>query len=358
MSDPTDVRRFLEGTEPYAERIAALRAQPRTFVVTGAAGFIGSHLAQALLGWGQTVVGLDDLSTGYRSNVDDVRARVGPAAAARYRFVEGDVTRPDDVAEALHGADVVLHHAAFVSVPKSVEDPFGCHRVNVEGFLNVLQAAGSAGVERVVYAASSASYGDDDAPVKREETLGAPLSMYAASKSANELYAAAFAATARTRSVGLRYFNVFGPRQDPDGAYAAVIPAWIERLRSGASCVVHGDGGQTRDFCHVANVVGANLLAATHPAEPGWHRVFNVAAGGSTDLLELFDALRDAVAAHPAAPAGAADARVEHGPPRAGDVRHSRADVGRAERELGYRPVVDVAAGIAHTVGWFLREDA
>ncbi len=358
MTDPTDVRRFLDDVEPYAERIAALRARPRSFAVTGAAGFIGSHLTQALLGWGQTVVGLDDLSTGYRANVEDVRARVGAAAAERYRFVEGDVTRPDDVAAAVRGADVVLHHAAFVSVPKSVEDPFGCHRVNVEGFLNVLQAAEAAGVERVVYAASSASYGDDDAPVKREEVLGAPLSMYAASKSANELYAAAFAATGGTRSVGLRYFNVFGPRQDPAGAYAAVIPAWIDRLRNGAACVVHGDGGQTRDFCHVANVVGANLLAATHPAEPGWHRVYNVATGGSTDLLELFDALRDALAAHPAAPAGVAAAQAEHGPPRLGDVRHSRADVGRAERELGDRPVVDVATGIAHTVGWFLSEGA
>lgn len=358
MNDPTDVRRFLDDADPYAERIAALRARPRTFVVTGAAGFIGSHLTQALLGWGQTVVGLDDLSTGYRANVEDVRARVGAAAADRYRFVEGDVTRPDDVAGAVRGADVVLHHAAFVSVPKSVEDPVGCHRVNVEGFLNVLQAARAAGVERVVYAASSASYGDDDAPVKREEALGAPLSMYAASKSANELYAAAFAAAYGARAVGLRYFNVFGPRQDPAGAYAAVIPAWIERLRSGAACVVHGDGGQTRDFCHVANVVGANLLAATHPADAGWHRVFNVGTGGSTDLLELFDRVRDAVAAHPGAPSGAADARAAHGPPRPGDVRHSRADVGRAERELGYRPVVDVAAGIAHTVGWFLRERA
>ena len=358
MTDPTDVRRFLEDAEPYAGRIAELRARPRRWLVTGAAGFIGSHLTQALLGWGQTVVGLDDLSTGFRANLDDVRGRVGAEAAARLRFVEGDVTRYADVSEAARGVDVILHHAAFVSVPKSVEDPVGCHRVNVEGFLNVLQAARAAGVERVVYAASSASYGDDDAPVKREEVVGAPLSMYAASKSANELYADAFAATYGTRAVGLRYFNVFGPRQDPAGAYAAVIPAWIERLRGGATCVVHGDGGQTRDFCHVANVVGANLLAATRPADPGWHRVYNVGTGGSTDLLALFAALRDAVAAHPEAPAGAADARAEHGPPRPGDVRHSRADVGRAERELGYRPVVDVAGGIAHTVGWFLREDA
>jgi UDP-N-acetylglucosamine 4-epimerase len=356
--DPTDLRPFLDATEPFAQRIAALRARPRTWLITGAAGFIGSHLTQSLLGWGQHVVGLDDLSTGYRANLDDVRARVGPEHAARFRFHEGDVRDPEAVAAAIAGVDVVLHHAAFVSVPESLEDPFRCHRVNVEGFLNVLQAARAAGVDRVVYAASSASYGDDDAPVKREETVGAPLSMYAASKSANELYAAAFAAMYGTSAVGLRYFNVFGPRQDPAGAYAAVIPAWTERLRRGDPCLVYGDGGQTRDFCHVANVVGANLLAATHAAEPGWHRVYNVGTGGSTDLLALHAALRTAVAAHQGAPAGTADAVPVHQPERPGDVRHSRADVGRARAELGYRPVVDVEAGLAHTVAWFLRPGA
>ena len=323
--------------------------------MTGAAGFIGSHLAQTLLGWGQTVVGLDDLSTGYLANVDDVRARVGPDAAERYRFVAGDVTRPADVADAMHGVEVVLHHAAFVSVPRSLEDPVACHRVNTEGFLNVLEAARAEGAARVVYAASSASYGDDDAAVKLEQVLGAPLSMYAATKSANELYAAAFAAGYGTSAVGLRYFNVFGPRQDPAGAYAAVIPAWIERMRTRADCAIHGDGLTTRDFCHVANVVAANLLAATQPAEPGWHRVYNIATGGSTTLLELHTALRDAVASHPLAPVGAGDAAPVHGPFRPGDVRHSRADVTRAATELGYRPVLDVAAGLAHTVSWFLR---
>ena len=357
-TDTTDVRTFFTGQEPFAARIAALEARPRRWLVTGAAGFIGSHLVQALLGWGQTVVGLDDLSTGYRANVDDVVARVGPDAAQRFRFVVGDVTRPDDVAEAMRGVDVVLHHAAFVSVPGSVEDPRACHRTNVEGFLNVLEAARAEGVGRLVYAASSASYGDDDAPEKREETTGSPLSLYAATKSANEAYAAVYAATYGMQAVGLRYFNVFGPRQDPSGAYAAVVPAWIERLRTGRPCVVHGDGGQTRDFCHVANVVGANLLAATAPADGGWHRVYNVGTGATTDLIQLFTFLRDAVAGRPGAAAEASTAEPTFGPPRAGDVRHSRANVDRVRRELAFEPVVDIRTGIENTVAWFLREDA
>jgi UDP-N-acetylglucosamine 4-epimerase len=357
-TDTSDVRAFFTDQEPFAARIAELEARPRRWLVTGAAGFIGSHLVQALLGWGQTVVGLDDLSTGHRANVDDVVARVGPDAAARYRFTVGDVTDPVAVADAIRGVDVVLHHAAFVSVPGSIEDPRACHRTNVEGFLEVLEAARAEGVKRVVYAASSASYGDDDAPEKREEATGSPLSMYAATKTADEAYAAAYAATYGLQAVGLRYFNVFGPRQDPQGAYAAVIPAWIERLRTGAPCVVHGDGGQTRDFCHVANIVGANLLAATTPAERGWHRVYNVGTGVTTDLLELFALLRDAVAGQPGADPSTATAEPTFGPPRAGDVRHSRANVDRARGELGFRPIVDVRAGIENTVAWFLREDA
>jgi UDP-N-acetylglucosamine/UDP-N-acetylgalactosamine 4-epimerase len=350
--DPTAA---LERVPAFAAARRELRARPRRWLVTGAAGFIGSHLCEALLRCGQEVVGLDDYSTGSRANLDHVRAEVGAEAARRLTMIEGDVTRPGDVARALRGAEVVLHHAAFVSVPASVEDPVAAHRINTVGFLEVLEAARREGVKRLVYATTSARYGDDDADVKREDRLGRPLSMYAATKGANELYAAAYAASYGLETVGLRYFNVFGARQDPAGAYAAVIPAWIDRLARGEPCDVHGDGLTTRDFCHVVNVVGANLVAATTADPAALNRVYNVGTGEATTLLELFATIRAAVAArHPASAAAVA----RHGPFRPGDVRHSCADVTLARTLLGYDTAVDLSEGVVRTLDWYLPTDA
>lgn len=348
------VAELLEASPDYSPILRGLRERPRRWLVTGAAGFIGSNLTEVLLRHGQEVVGLDDLSTGYRENLVDVETRVDASSWSRFRFVRGDVADVDAVATATRGVDVVLHHAAFVSVPASIRDPIGAHHANATGFLHVLNAASEAGAKRVVYAASSASYGDDDAPVKLEGRLGRPLSMYAATKTANELYAAVFARTAGLDSVGLRYFNIFGPRQDPGGAYAAVIPKWIAALAAGERCTIFGDGETTRDFCHVANVVGANLLAASSDDASALNEVYNIGTGGSTTLNELFTAIRDALARALPDRADLRDAEPDHGPFREGDVRHSRADVSKAREVLGYRPVLDVHRGIDHTIERYL----
>ena len=346
---------LLAGAPTYAAAMAELRAAPRRWLVTGGAGFIGSHLVEALLGLGQeVVVVLDDLSSGKLANLDDVRARVGPDATARLDFVRGDLRDAEAVARASEGVAVVLHHAAQVSVPGSIDDPVATHHVNATGFLHVLEAARAVDA-RVVYAASSASYGDDPADVKVEDRVGRPLSPYAATKTANEAYAAAYGQAYGVETVGLRYFNVFGPRQDPRGAYAAVIPAWIDALAQRGRCPVHGDGLTTRDFCHVANVVGANLLAATTASSAALGGAFNVGTGERTTLLELHDALLAAIRdARPERTAGL-DPEPAFGPFRPGDVRHSCADITRARDLLGYRPVVGLRDGIAHTLVWFLR---
>ena len=329
-------------------RAELLATPPRTWVVTGAAGFIGSHLVEALLGLGQRVVGLDDLSTGTRANLRE--ALVAHAdLRGRFRFVRADVRSPDACRAACAGADYVLHQAAVASVPRSVADPLETHAVNVGGTLNVLAAACDRGVRRVVYASSSAVYGDLRAVPHREERLGAPLSPYALGKLEGEEWAALFARLYGLESVGLRYFNVFGARQDPAGPYAAVIPAWAGALLSGEPCVVHGDGGTTRDFVPVGDVVQANLLAALSGL-PGGERVFNVGAGRSTSLDELFAMMRDAAAAlRPDARFAAA----LHGAPREGDVRDSRADVSRITAALGYRPAADFRSALAETLRWY-----
>ncbi len=362
---PTNVLELLEASDTYAPAITGLRASPRTFLVTGTAGFIGSHLTETLLRAGQRVVGFDSFATGHRRNLDEVLAAVGAEAAGRFSFVEADLRDQEAVRRAAEGVSVVLHHAAFVSVPASLEDPLLAHHVNVTGFLHVLdaarrsEAARSAGGDRgsgparVVFAASSASYGDDPAPVKVESQLGRVLSPYAASKTADELYAQAFHAGYGLDTVGLRYFNVYGPRQDPKGAYAAVIPAWIETLVRGEPCRIHGDGLTTRDFVHVANVVGANLLAATTEDEQALNRVYNVGCGDSVTLLDLFEAIRGALLVLDPSRDDLRTARPEFGPFRPGDVRHSRADVSLAEQVLGYRAVVGLEEGLAQTARWF-----
>ena len=284
----------------YSEAQERLRAQPRTWLVTGVAGFIGSHLLETLLGLGQQVVGLDNFVTGHAHNLDQVRAAVGDAASARFRLIEGDIRDYETCAAAVAGVDYVLHHAALASVPESIENPRLYHDVNVTGFVNVLEAARSAGVARFVYASSSAVYGDEQRMPAVEDRIGKPLSPYALTKSLNEQYAHLYATTYGYPSIGFRYFNIFGPRQDPKGAYAAVIPRWIDALQRGEPCVINGDGETTRDFCHVANVVQANVLAATTDDPDALDRVYNVAMGEATTLNDLFVLLRDGLAQHDA----------------------------------------------------------
>ena len=326
-----------------------LRSAPaQTWLVTGAAGFIGSHLVEALLAAGQRVVGLDNYATGHRANVE----AAGRAGADRFRMVEGDIRDPDACREAVAGADVVLHQAALGSVPRSIADPLATDAVNVHGFLNVAWAAKETGVSRMVYASSSSVYGDHPALPKVEAEVGTPLSPYAVSKKADELYARAFADHYGMGMVGLRYFNVFGPRQDPDGPYAAVIPRWFNALADGRPCTIYGDGETSRDFCYVANVVQANLRAAVTPGASG---VYNVAFGDRTTLNELYAAIRDRVAER--------RPEVERLDPvyadfRPGDVRHSLADVSRARRDLGYAPTHSAAQGLTEAADWYLRHAA
>lgn len=331
------------------ERVCAdLAAQPSRFVVTGVAGFIGSHLLQRLLGLGQTVVGLDNFETGRRENLQDVRERVGEDAWRRFTLVEGDVAVPGDCARACRDARVVLHQAALGSVPRSLADPQRTHRANVDGFLEMMVAARDAGVERFVYASSSSVYGDHPGLPKVEDATGRPLSPYAATKAVDELYADVFSRVYGLRVVGLRYFNVFGPRQDPAGPYAAVVPRWIGELLAGERPTVFGDGSTTRDFCYVDNAVQANLLAAAAGRE-ALGQVYNVAVGERTSLSELFRLLRDGLAAR-ARRAGLADVEPVHAPFRPGDVRHSLADVSKAARLLGYAPGYTLKEGLDATL--------
>ncbi len=328
----------------YEQCLEDLRAQPRKWLVTGCSGFIGSHIVETLLGLGQRVIGVDNLATGSQANINDVLEKVGSEAWAKFTFLEGDVRNLVTCRAACAGVDAVVHQAGFVSVPLSMQKPLDCHATNVTGTLNLLLAARDAGVRSFVYASSSAVYGDEATMPQREDRIGQPLSPYGASKLMDELYAGIFARQFGLRTVGLRYFNVFGPRQSPTGGYAAVIPAWIATLLAGGECMVHGDGKQTRDFCHVANVVQANILAATTQNTAASGTAYNVALGGSTTLLELHELI---------AKRTGSSRLPKLGVPRAGDIIHSSADIGKITRELGFAPAVDVARGLDETVAWY-----
>jgi UDP-N-acetylglucosamine 4-epimerase len=328
-----------------------LAAAPRVWLVTGAAGFIGSHLVEQLLRLDQTVVGLDNFATGHRRNLDEVRSLVSPAQWARLRFIEADIRDPAACAQACEGVQIVLHQAALGSVPRSIADPITTNAANVSGFLNMLVAARDAGVQRFVYAASSSTYGDHPALPKVEHAIGRPLSPYAVTKLVNELYAEVFARTYGMPCIGLRYFNVFGPRQDPNGAYAAVIPRWAAALVRGEPVQINGDGETSRDFCYVTNAVQANLLAATTHQTEALNQVYNVAVGERTSLNTLFELLRlalgDAVKGAP---------QPQHQGFRAGDVRHSLADISKARELLGYAPTHDVRAGLQVAAQWYASQ--
>ncbi|MBX3746987.1 MAG: SDR family oxidoreductase [Verrucomicrobiae bacterium] len=328
---------------------------PHRWLVTGVAGFIGSHLLETLLTQDQEVVGLDNFRTGHRENLEDVRRRVRGAQWARFRFCEGDILHRADLAGLMGGVTYVLHQAALGSVPQSIEDPVTTHAINVTGFLHMLEAARQAGVRRVVYASSSAVYGDATDLPAVEDRIGRPLSPYAVSKSINEQYAAVFERCYGLISVGLRYFNVFGPRQDPNGAYAAVIPRWIDALLTGRPVEIYGDGETSRDFCPVEHVARANLLAATAQLRPGEPRVFNVGLGQATTLNALFEILAgEAVRLRPEA----AGVKATHREARPGDIRHSQADMRRAREILGLADTRDIRTGLAATTRWFGRSQA
>ena len=335
--------------------VARLRERPRRWLVTGSAGFIGSHLVQALLELDQQVVGLDNFATGYWRNLDEVRSIVGEERWRQHRFIEADIVDAVACRKACEGIDIVLHEAALGSVPRSIDDPLRTHGVNATGFLNLLVAARDSGVQRVVYAASSSTYGDHPRLPKIEDAIGAPLSPYAVTKYVNELYAQVFGRCYGTQTVGLRYFNVFGPRQDPDGAYAAVIPRFAAAMLREMPITINGDGETSRDFCYVDNVVQANLLAATTERAEAIGEVYNVAVGERTSLNELHATLCTLIAErHP---------ELQQRPPlhaafRAGDVRHSEADVGKARRLLGYSPEWKLASGLRAALPWYEQHAA
>lgn len=337
-------------TSRYQDVLASLQAKPRTWLVTGCAGFIGSNLLETLLGNGQTVIGLDNFSTGYRHNLNDVQAQVTAEQWARFTFIEGDIRNLDTCHQALKGVDYVLHQAALGSVPRSLADPITSNSVNIDGFLNMLVAARDAQAKAFVYAASSSTYGDHPGLPKVEDRIGKPLSPYAVTKYVNELYADVFARSYGFNGVGLRYFNVFGQRQDPNGAYAAVIPKWIAAMVADEDVAINGDGETSRDFCFIDNVVQANILAAVAQGE-GVNQVYNVAVNARTSLNQLFELLGATLAEN--------DVSYTRKPVyrdfRAGDVRHSQADISKARQLLGYQPTHTIAQGLQAAMPWYLK---
>ncbi|WP_248919150.1 NAD-dependent epimerase/dehydratase family protein [Pseudomonas entomophila] len=335
----------------YQDLVEALPRAPRTWLITGVAGFIGSNLLETLLKLGQRVIGLDNFATGHQCNLDEVQGLVSPAQWSAFEFIEGDIRNLEDCHKACAGVDYVLHQAALGSVPRSINDPITTNGTNIDGFLNMLVAARDAGVKSFTYAASSSTYGDHPGLPKVEETIGKPLSPYAVTKYVNELYAEVFARTYGFTTIGLRYFNVFGKRQDPNGAYAAVIPKWTAAMINGEDVFINGDGQTSRDFCYIENTVQANLLAATTQNAEARNQVYNVAVSGRTNLNQLFAALRQTL--------GDNGVSYVQNPVyrdfRAGDVRHSQADIGKARRLLGYEPQFDIAGGIAQAMPWYVR---
>ncbi len=334
----------------YEEVRECLAEEPRTWLVTGTAGFIGSNILETLLELDQRVIGLDNFATGHRGNLEHVEAIVGDEKWARFRFLEGDIRSLEDCRSACEGVDFVLHQAALGSVPRSLEDPVLTNATNIDGFLNILLAARDEGVSRFVYAASSSTYGDHPDLPKVEEKIGKPLSPYAVTKYVNELYADVFNRAYGIDTIGLRYFNVFGPRQDPNGAYAAVIPKWIGALLNSEDVFVNGDGETSRDFCFVDNAVQANLLAAVAD-ERACNSVYNIAVGERTSLNELFalidGELKKLIPAY-------ATSEPKYRDFRAGDVRHSQASIDKAASMLHFNPTVRAKEGIPRTVSWFV----
>ncbi|EGR0057846.1 NAD-dependent epimerase/dehydratase family protein [Vibrio vulnificus] len=332
----------------YQQIQQELIESPKTWLVTGVAGFIGSNLLEKLLKLDQTVVGLDNFATGHQHNLDEVKSLVTEAQWKRFTFIEGDIREPKTCQQAVKGVDYVLHQAALGSVPRSIADPLTTNAANITGFLNMLDAAKEEGVSSFTYAASSSTYGDHPALPKVEENIGNPLSPYAVTKYVNELYAGIYARTYGFKTIGLRYFNVFGRRQDPNGAYAAVIPKWTAAMINGDDVYINGDGETSRDFCYIDNVVQMNLLAAT-AADEAKDEVYNVAVGDRTTLNDLYFAIKSALNENGIAVKGEPIYREF----RAGDVRHSQASINKAERNLGYSDSYNIDQGLQFAVTWY-----
>lgn len=350
--------------DTYQAQRNHLVRSPKRWLVTGVAGFIGSNLLEALLNLGQHVVGLDNFATGHRRNLEEVRTSASPECWSRFHFIEGDIRDLEVCRHAIHAGstegarddahsavDYVLHQAAIGSVPRSIEDPLFTTTTNIDGFLNMLVAARDAKVRRFVYAASSSTYGDHPGLPKVEDVIGKPLSPYAITKYANELYADVFARTYGMSCIGLRYFNVFGKRQDPECAYAAVIPKWIAAMMTGSEVFINGDGSTSRDFCYIENVVQANILAATTEAENAVNQVYNVAVGDQTTLNELYELIQELLEIR--------QVSVKQKTPcyrdfRTGDVLHSQADISKARQLLGYAPQFNVRQGLDAALEWYV----
>jgi len=328
-----------------------LQSTPKTWLVTGVAGFIGSNLLETLLKLDQRVIGLDNFATGHQHNLDEVQSLVSIEQWARFSFIQGDIRVLSDCQKACSGVDYVLHQAALGSVPRSIADPILSNSSNVDGFLNMLVAARDAGVHSFTYAASSSTYGDHPGLPKVEDVIGKPLSPYAVTKYVNELYADVFSRCYGFHTIGLRYFNVFGQRQDPNGAYAAVIPKWTAALIAGEDVFINGDGETSRDFCFIENTVQANILAATASDAAHRNQVYNVAVGGRTTLNDLFNELKAALADN--------GVNYDRSPIyrdfRAGDVRHSQADIGKITTLLGYAPDYTLKQGVGKAMPWYVR---
>ena len=326
-----------------------LKQAPKTWLVTGVAGFIGSNLLETLLKLDQKVVGLDNFATGHQYNLDEVQGLVTPQQWTNFSFIEGDIRHFEDCQKACAGVDYVLHEAALGSVPRSIADPITTNATNISGFLNMLTAARDAKVESFTYAASSSTYGDHPALPKVEEHIGNPLSPYAVTKYVNELYADVFARTYGFKTIGLRYFNVFGKRQDPNGAYAAVIPKWTAAMIAGDDVFINGDGETSRDFCFIENTVQANILAATTQNDEAKNQVYNVAVGDRTTLNDLFNAIKAALNEN--------DVTYTKEPIyrdfRAGDVRHSQANIKKIQKMLGFDAKYNIQEGIDLAMNWY-----
>ncbi|MCC2524574.1 NAD-dependent epimerase/dehydratase family protein [Vibrio coralliilyticus] len=328
----------------YKQIQQELIESPKTWLVTGVSGFIGSNLLEKLLKLNQVVVGLDNFATGHQHNLDEVKSLVSEVQWQRFRFIEGDICDPQVCQQVVKGVDYVLHQAALGSVPRSIADPLATNAANITGFLNILDAAKEEGVSSFTYAASSSTYGDHPALPKVEENIGNPLSPYAVTKYVNELYAGVYARTYGFKTIGLRYFNVFGRRQDPNGAYAAVIPKWIAAMINGEDVFINGDGETSRDFCYIDNVVQMNLLAAT-AEEQAKDEVYNVAVGDRTTLNDLYRAIQRNLEEN--------DSSLIYRDFRPGDVRHSQADVSKAQTNLGYRHTHRILEGISEAMPWY-----
>lgn len=327
-----------------------LRAKPKIWLVTGTAGFIGSNLLEKLLKLDQVVVGLDNFATGKEKNITQVQGLVTPEQWARFSFIEDTICAPAACHKACSGVDHVLHQAALGSVPRSIENPVASNDANVSGTLNMLMAARDCGVKSFVYASSSSVYGDHPALPKVEDTIGSPLSPYAVTKYVDELYAAQFSRHYGLATIGLRYFNVFGPRQDPAGVYAAVIPKWIAAMIKGEQIYINGSGENSRDFCFIENVVQANMLAATTEDPPAMNQIYNVALNSRATLNELFAMLQSRL--QPFCP-HLGEYRPEYRDFRAGDVLHSQADIGKSRTLLGYKPTHSIEQGLDEALEWY-----